>query len=315
MAQLSVQAHPPLAYPDAGAIDTTQERLDRFDPQRHPEMKTTLLTEAQLLDRAAKLRPYADPDTRKQIDALLDWADHLQRHPSPTADHMHSLALSLQQMSPKLRAAAGHLGACDTAQAQLDRFRKDLESPATNARPAARNSPDLLRKMEKTQRLINEVRRLLDTGELRPLQNLVKTIQENLRDLRGVPLAHKGKVAPTYRLGRSDVRAAAKQLSQLAQPLRADALVPKLLAASQELSDLEAQFTHLGSDASISKRERTWVLATRNGLLRKERAALDEACTRFKDDAAGGKKAEAAIARAHAQIATVRKQLHNPQLR
>ncbi|WP_423598631.1 hypothetical protein [Roseateles sp. MS654] len=315
MAQLSVQAHPPLAYPDAGAIDTTQEGLDKFDPQQHPEMKTALLTEAQLFYRAERLRPHADPDTRKQIDALLHWADQLQQHPSPTAYHVYSLALSLQHMPPELRSAAGHLGACDSAQAQLDRFRKDLESPATNARPAARNSPDLLRKMEKTQRLINEVRRLLDTGELSPLQNLVKTIQENLRDLRGVPLAHKGKVAPTYRLGRSDVRAAAKQLSQLAQPLRADAVIQKLLAASQELSDLEAQVTDLGSKGAISKQERTWALTTRRGLLRKERPALDEACKRFKDDAAGCNKAEAVIASVRDRIAIVRKQLHNPQLR
>ena len=328
MALLSVQTHPPLAYPDAGAIDTTQERLERFDPQQHPEINTTLLTEARLLDKAA-LFLQADNCLRERAALLFNRADELHQNPSATASELQSLALSLAQMPKKLLTVAGNLGACETAQEQLNRFRAELESPATNARPAANNRLHLLRRIDEIQVSILEARRRLEDGELGHLPELTKTIRKDIRELGAVlpraqilrpddaPPTPKGRFALISRLGRAFSREhpAAKQLSQLAQPLRADALVPKLLAASQELSDLEAQFTHLGSDASISKRERAWVLATCNGLLRKERAALDEACTRFKDDAAGGKKAEAAIARAHAQIATVRKQLHNPQLR
>lgn len=311
MAQLSVQAHPPPAYPDAGAIDTTQEGLDRFDPQQRPEMKTALLTEAQLLYRAAKLPRQADRGMQALIATLLDWAIELQSHPSVTAEQVRSLALSLQRTPQGLRDVAGHLGACDTAQEQLDRFRKDLASPATNESPAAQSSPALLQRMAKTQLLIRETYGLLKAGELSLVRELAKTIQKDIRDFDEASLAHKGKVAPTSRLGRGDVRAAAKQRSELEQRLRASALRQQLDTASEKLFRLESQVTKHGSAAAASKPERTWALTTRNGLLRKERAALNKASTSFKDDAAGSNKAQAAIVRVRDRIASVRKQLVN----
>ncbi|OWQ44355.1 hypothetical protein CDL60_24870 [Roseateles noduli] len=109
--------------------------------------------------------------------------------------------------------------------------------------------------------------------------------------------------APQAAPSRSELRAARKDAVQHERQVRAGLMRKRLMDASEALDHLELSVTKMGASADTD--DRTWALTARNVALRQARATLDSACSGFKPDANGLRKADAALRRVIETMASI----------
>lgn len=310
--------------------------LEHFDPQRRPDLKLALLNQASLLCKAALSRAWNSPAEREQTALLFEWADRLHQDPSASAQDLRSLAMTLAELPPPLIRLAGHRGACDTAQGELGKLRSALDNAEPDARMTAQDRAGFRRYAHDNQKLLDEARDKIETGRLSDLPDLARRIQARNATLRGaleraglsiptgtppeaiVP-APVGRPAPPPASKRfhlaTALRGAFSRLAGTANAARgafvpqlraqgpergqgsprADALRLALIDTDRELFALELKVTQWANQ--LEAQDRGPALTLRNVDLRRARALLDKACTKFKPDAAGCRAAQAAIDR------------------